>query len=84
MREYVSVVLLGRKGNPFQGPRVGFYLALGIELSKETHMLTKQENLLGRAVLAESSSLGNPGELLFHVACSLRFYDGISFQVFCG
>ena len=51
---------MGRKGDPFQGPRVGFYLALRIELSEETHMLTKQETLLGRAVLAESSRLREP------------------------
>ena len=39
---------------------MGFYLALRIELSEETHMLTKQETLLGRAVLAESSRLREP------------------------
>ena len=32
-----------RKGDPSQGPRVGSCLTLGNELSKETHMLTKQE-----------------------------------------
>ena len=39
---------------------MGFYLALRIELSEETHMLTKQETLLVRAVLAESSRLREP------------------------
>ena len=38
-----------RKGDPFQGPRVGFCLTLGKQLSKETHMLAKQEMLLERA-----------------------------------
>ena len=32
-----------RKGNPFYDLRVGSYLTLGNELSKETHVLTKQE-----------------------------------------
>ena len=70
MREYVSVVLLGRKGNPFQGPRVGSYLALGIELSEETHMLTKPETFLGRAVLVESSRLREPRRIA--LPCSLQ------------
>ena len=60
MREYVSVVLLGRKGNPFQGPRVGSYLALGIELSEETHVQTKQYIFLGRGAWVESSRAREP------------------------
>ena len=36
-----------RKGDPFQGLKVGSCLTLRKELSKETHMLTKQEILLG-------------------------------------
>ena len=36
-----------RKGDPFQGPNLGSCLPLGNELSEETHMLTKQEILLG-------------------------------------
>ena len=38
-----------RKGNPFQGPKLGSCLTLGNELSEETHVLTKQEILLERA-----------------------------------
>ena len=38
-----------RKGDPFQGPKLGSCLTLGNELSEETHVLTKQEILLGRA-----------------------------------
>ena len=38
-----------RKGDPFQGPKLGSCLTLGNELSKETHVLTKQEILLGKA-----------------------------------
>ena len=44
-----------QEGGPFQGPRVGSCLTLGNELSEETHVLTKQEMLLGRGAQAESS-----------------------------
>ena len=44
-----------RKGDPFQGLRKGSCLTLGNELSEETHMLTKQESLLGRGAWVESS-----------------------------
>ena len=44
-----------RKGDPFQGLKVGSCLTLRNELSKETHLLTKQEILLGRGAQAESS-----------------------------
>ena len=44
-----------RKGDPLQGPAVGFYLALRNELSEETHVLTKEETLLGRDTWAKSS-----------------------------
>ena len=36
---------------PFQGLRVGSCLTLNNELSKETHVLKKQETLLGRGPL---------------------------------
>ena len=39
------------KADHFQGPRVGFCLTLRNELSKETHVLTKQETLLGKRSL---------------------------------
>ena len=48
-------------------------------------MLTKQEILLERAPGWRAVGSGNPGELLCHVAHSLRFYgDGISFPVVFG
>ena len=34
--------LLQEGGDPFQGPKVGSCLKLGNDLSKETHILTKQ------------------------------------------
>ena len=36
------------KGDPFQGLKLGSCLTLGNELSEETHVLTKQEILLGK------------------------------------
>ena len=71
-----------QEGDPFQGPKVGSCLTLGNELSEETHLLTKQETLLGRGAGWKAGGEGNPGELLCHMARSLRFYgDGISFRV---
>ena len=49
------VAIYCRKGHPFQGPKVGSCLTLRNELSKETHVLTKQEILLGRGAPVESS-----------------------------
>ena len=49
------------RGNPFQGPKQGSCLTLGNELSKETHVLTKQEILLGRGTQVESSRVREPG-----------------------
>ena len=45
-----------RKGNPFQGPKLGSCLTLRNELSEETHLLTKQEILLGKGTQVEESS----------------------------
>ena len=71
-----------RKGDPFQGPKLGSCLTLRNELSEETHALTKQEILLGRAPGWRTGWWGNPGALLCCVARSPGFYgDGISFQV---
>ena len=64
------------------GLKVGSCLTLGNELPEETHVLTKQEILLGKGTRTESSRVGNPGEQLCHMAYSLRFYgDEISFRV---
>ena len=59
-----------RKADPFQGLKLVSCLTLGNDLSKETHVLTKQEILLGKGTRVESS---------------LGFYgDGISFWVVFG
>ena len=47
-RGIYSHVELCRKGDPFQRPKGGSCLTLGSELSEKTHMLIKQETLLGR------------------------------------
>ena len=49
-----------RKGDPFQGLKLGSCLTLGNELSEETHMLTKQEILLGKGTRVESSRVREP------------------------
>ena len=45
-----------RKG----GPKLGSCLTLGNELSKETHVLTKQEILLGKGTQVENSRVTEP------------------------
>ena len=60
-----------RKGDPSQSPRVGFCVTLGNTLSKETHVLTKEETLLGRTVHGESRRIsGSSGTAL---PCGLQF-----------
>ena len=57
-------------------------MALGNDLSKETHMLRKQETSLGRGARAERRRARGPDGLLCHIASSLKVHsDGMSFQV---
>ena len=49
-----------RKGDPFQGPKLGSCLTLRNELSEETQVLTKQEILLGKGTWVESSRVRDP------------------------
>ena len=49
-----------RKGDPFQGLKLGSCLTFGNELSKETHVLTKQEILLGKGTQVESNRVREP------------------------
>ena len=46
-----------KKRDPFQGLRMGSCLTLGNELSEETHMLTKQEILLGKGTQENCSAM---------------------------
>ena len=49
-----------RKMDPIQGLKVGSCLTLGNELFEETHVLTKQEILLGKGTWVESSRVREP------------------------
>ena len=49
-----------RKGDPFQGLKLGSCLTLRNELSEETHVLTKQEILLGKGTRVESRRVREP------------------------
>ena len=46
--------------DPFQGLKLGSCLTLRNELSEETHVLTKQEILLGKGTRMESSRVREP------------------------
>ena len=71
-----------RKGEHFQGPKLGSCLTLGNELSEETHCRQSKRFYWERAPGWRAAGKGNPGEQLCHMACSLGFYgDGISFRV---
>ena len=56
--------------DPFQGPKLGSCLTLGNELSKETHVLTKQEILLGKDSRVESSRVREPRRTALPLAVS--------------
>ena len=48
MKSPARVTICCKKGDPFQGPKLDSCLTLRSELSKETHVLTEQEILLGK------------------------------------
>ena len=54
-------VHLFQEGGPLPGPESGSCLTLGNELSEETHVLTKQELLLGKGTRARAGVLREPG-----------------------
>ena len=62
-----------RKGDPFQGLKLGSCLTLRNELSEETHVLTKQEILLESAPGRRAGGWGDPGELLCSLAADSGF-----------
>ena len=49
-----------RKGYPFKGPKLGSCWTLRNESSEETHVLTKQEILLGKGTQVESRNVREP------------------------
>ena len=68
-------MVLLQEGDPFQGPKLGSCLTLGNELSEETHMLTKQEILLGRAPGGEQEGKGTQEN------CSAAWLTVLGFMV---
>ena len=76
------VAICCRKGDPFQGLKLGSCLTVRNELSEETHLLTKQEILLGKGTQVESSRVREPRRTALSRGCNVGFYgDGISFRV---
>ena len=74
-----------QEGRPFQGPKLGSCLTLGNELSEETHLLTKEEILLGKGTRVESSRVRERRRTALPCGLQSRFYgDGTSFQVVFG
>ena len=49
-----------RKRDPFQGPKLGSCPTLGNELFEKTHVLAKQEILLGKGAWVESRRAREP------------------------
>ena len=71
-----------RKGDPFQGPKLGSCLTLRNELSEKTRVLTKQEILLGKGARVESRRVREPRRTALSHGLQSWFYgDGISFWV---
>ena len=54
-KNLTRVAICCRKVDPFQDPKLGSCLTLRNESSEETHVLTKQEILLGKGTRVESS-----------------------------
>ena len=57
---YLSLLRLLQEGGTLPGPKLGSCLTLRNELSEETHVLTKQEILLGTGTQVESSGVREP------------------------
>ena len=55
-----ALVDMLQEGGPLPGPETGSCLTLGNELSEETHVLTKQEILLGKGTQVESRRVREP------------------------
>ena len=63
---------------------MGSCLTLGNELSEETHVLTKQETLLGRAPGGEPEGEGAREDCSAPRLAGPGFCDGIRFQLVSG
>ena len=74
-----------RNGDTFQGLKWGSCPTLRNELSKEMHVLTKQEIFIGKGTRVESRRVREPrGTALPHGLQSQFYGDGISFRVVFG
>ena len=72
-------------GDSFQDLRVGSCLTLRNELSKETHVLTKQKTLLGRDTQAETSRVRETRRTTLPRGLQSPVYgNGVSFWVVSG
>ena len=70
-----------RKGDPFQGPKLGSCLTLRNELSEETHVLTKQEILLGNGTRVENRRVRLPSSVTWLAVSGfivMRLVSGLS------
>ena len=80
-----SPFLVLQEGGPFQGPKLGSCLTLRNELSEETHVLTKQEILLGKGTRVESSRVREPRRTALPGGSQSRvLWDEMSFRVVFG
>ena len=61
------VAICCRKGDPFQGLKLGSCLTLENELSEETHVLTKQEILLKKGTQVECRKVREPRRTALHL-----------------
>ena len=74
----MHIAIFCTKGDPFQGWRVGSCLTLRNELFEETHMLTKQETLLGninQILTVVTSGKGDHGHCIQTITLSGRRGD---------
>ena len=73
-----------QEGEPLPGPKSGLLSNIWKWMSKETHVLTKQEILLGKGTQMESSRVREPRRTALPCG-SLWFYDdGISLASLIG
>ena len=67
-----------RKGDPFQGLKLSSCLTLRNELSEETHVLTKQEILLGKGTWVESRRVREPRRTALPCFLVIGLVSGLS------
>ena len=70
-----------QEGGLLLGPKVGSYLTLGNELSEETHLLTKQEILLGKDTRVENSKAREPRKTALPVSKTVLWLAVLGFMV---